>query len=63
MKLNNQYKKVHFDRLNPEKGSKEFWKRCKPYFSNKDFFGESKTVLGTIQESLHRGRGEGGPHN
>ena len=34
-KLNNQCKKDRFDRLNPEKDSKLFWKSCKPYFSNK----------------------------
>ena len=28
--------------MNPEKDSKPFWKSCKPYFSNKHFFGESK---------------------
>ena len=33
VKLNNQCKKDHFHRLNPEKNSKPFWKSCKPYFS------------------------------
>ena len=33
VKLNNECKKNHFDRLNPEKDSKPFWKSCKPYFS------------------------------
>ena len=42
VKLNNQSKKDHFDRLNPEKDSKPFWKSCKPYFSNKHSLGESK---------------------
>ena len=45
VKLNNQYKKDHFDRLNLEKDSKPFWKSCKPYFSNKHSFGESKIAL------------------
>ena len=45
VKLNNQCKKDHFDRLNPEKDSKPFWKSCKPYFSNKHSFGESKIAL------------------
>ena len=45
VKLNNQYKKDHSDRLNPEKDSKPFWKSCKPYFSNKHSFGESKIAL------------------
>ena len=31
--------------LDPEKDSKPFWKSCKPYFSNKHFFGESKIAL------------------
>ena len=39
VKLNNQCKKDHFDRLNPVKDSKPFWKSCKPYFSNKHSFG------------------------
>ena len=30
-KLNNQCKKDHFDRLNPEKDSNTFSKSCKPY--------------------------------
>ena len=45
VKLNNQCKKDHFDRLNPEKDSKPFWKSCKPYFSNKHSFGDSKIAL------------------
>ena len=45
VKLNNQCKKDHSDRLNPEKDSKPFWKSCKPYFSNKHSFGESKIAL------------------
>ena len=45
VKLNNQCKKDHFDRLNPEKDSKAFWKSCKPYFLNKNSFGESKIAL------------------
>ena len=31
--------------LDPEKDSKPFWKSCKPYFSNKHSFGESKIAL------------------
>ena len=52
VKLNNQCKKDHFDRLNPEKDSKPFWKSCKPYFSNKHSFGESKIVLSENGEVL-----------
>ena len=52
VKLNNQCKKDHFDRLNPEKDSKPFWKSCKPYFSNKHSFGESKIALSENGEFL-----------
>ena len=48
----NQCKKDHFDRLNPEKDSKPFWKSCKPYFSNKHSFGESKIALSENGEFL-----------
>ena len=44
-KLNNKCKKDNFDRLNPKKDSKPFWKSWKPYFSNKHSFGESKIAL------------------
>ena len=50
VKLNNQCKKDHFDRLNPEKGPKLFWESCEPYFSNKHSFNESKIALGTIEK-------------
>ena len=43
---------VIFDRLNPEKDSKPFWKSCKPYFSNKHSFGESKIELSENGEFL-----------
>ena len=42
VKLNNQSKQKHFDSLNPFLHSKLFWKSCKPYFSNKHSFGDSK---------------------
>ena len=45
VKLNNQSKQEHFDSLNPFLDSKPFWKSCKPYFSNKHSFGESKIAL------------------
>ena len=45
VKSKNQCKKDHFDRLNPEKDSKPFGKSCKPYFSNKHSFGDSKIAL------------------
>ena len=52
VKLNNQCKKDHFDRLNPVKDSKPFWKSCKPYFSNKHSFGDSKIALSENGEFL-----------
>ena len=42
VKLNNQSKQEHFDSLNPFLDSKSLWKSCKPYFSIKHSFGESK---------------------
>ena len=53
LKLNNQCKKDHSDKLNPEKDSKPFWKSCKPYFSNKHSFGESKIALSENGEFLN----------
>ena len=52
VKLNNQCKKVHFDRFNPKKDSKPFWKSCKPYFSNEISFGEWKIELSENGEFL-----------
>ena len=45
VKLNNQTKQEHFNNLNPFLGLKPFWKSCKPYFSIKNSFGDSKTAL------------------
>ena len=45
VKLNNQSKQEHFDSLYPFLDSKPFWKSCKPYFSNKHSFGDSKIAL------------------
>ena len=39
VKLYNQSKKDHFDRVNAKIGSRLFWKSCKLYFSNKHSFG------------------------
>ena len=52
VKLNNQSKQEHFDSLNPFLDSKPFWKSCKPYFSNKNSFGESKIALNESGEIL-----------
>ena len=52
LKLNNQCKKDHFDRLNPVKDSKPFWKSCEPYFSNEHSFGDSKIALSENGEFL-----------
>ena len=53
VKLNNQCKKDHCDRLNLERYSKQFWKSCKPYFSNKHSFGDSKIALSKNGEFLN----------
>ena len=52
VKLNNQSKQEHFDSLNPFLDSKPFWKSCKPYFSNKHSFGDSKIALNENGEIL-----------
>ena len=52
VKLNKQCKKDRFDRLNPEKDSKPFWKSYKSYFSNKHSFGELKIALSENGEFL-----------
>ena len=52
VKLNSQCKKDPSDRLNTEKDSKPVWKSCKPYFSNKNYFGDSKIVLSENGEFL-----------
>ena len=52
VKLYNQSKKDHFDRVNAKKESKPFWKSCKLYFSNKHFFGESKIAASENSEFL-----------
>ena len=55
VKLNNQSKQEHFDSLNPLNpflDSKPFWKSCKPYFSSKHSFGDSKIILNENSEIL-----------
>ena len=52
VKLYNQSKKDHLDRVNAKKESKPFWKSCKLYFSNKHSFGESKIALSENGEFL-----------
>ena len=52
VKLNKQCKKDRFDRLNPEKDSKPFWKSYRSYFSNKHSFGELKIALSENGEFL-----------
>lgn len=32
MKLHNKIKRSYMNSLNPKKGSKPFWDKCKPYF-------------------------------
>ena len=45
VKLNNQCKRHHFDRLNPERDSKPFWKSCKPYLSKKHYFADATIAI------------------
>ena len=52
VKLNNQSKQENFDSLNPFLDSMPFWKSCKPYFSNKHSFGDSKIALNENSEIL-----------
>ena len=52
VKLNNQSKQEHFDSLNPFLDSKPFWKSCKPYFSKKHSFVDSKIALNESSENL-----------
>ena len=52
VKLNNQSKQEHFDSLNSFLDSKPSSKSCKPYFSKKHSFGESKIALNESGEIL-----------
>ena len=52
VKLNNQSKQKHFDSLKLFLDPKPFWKSCKPYFSNKHSFGQSKIALNERGEIL-----------
>ena len=45
VKLIRQYKLEHFHNLNPFHDLKTFSKTCRPYFSSKHSFIESKIVL------------------
>ena len=35
IKINNECKREHFDKLSVKTATKPFWKTCKPYFPNK----------------------------
>ena len=45
VKLNQHCKKEFFDNLETKNNPKLFWRKCKPYFSNKHFKGDSDTLL------------------
>ena len=51
-KWNNQSKQEHFESLNLFLDSKPFLKSCKPYFSSKYSFGDSKIALNKNGEIL-----------
>ena len=53
MKLINQCKRYHFDKLNYENNSKPFCESCKPYFSNKHFSGDFSIALCENDELLN----------
>ena len=45
VKINNEWKREYFDKLNVKTTAKSFWKTCKRYFSNKNSHGGSKITL------------------
>ena len=45
VKLNKNCKKEFFDNLGTKSNSKSFWDKCKPFFSNKHFKGDSDILL------------------
>ena len=45
VKINNECKRKHFDKLNFKTATKPFCKTCKPYFQNKHSHGGSKITL------------------
>ena len=45
VRLNKERRIEYFENLETSKNSKPFWKKCKPYFSNKHVHGESKIIL------------------
>ena len=52
VKLNNQCKRHHFDRLNSERDSRPFWKSCKPYLSNKHSFVDATIAISENSKPL-----------
>ena len=45
IKIDNEWKREYFDKLNVKTTTKPFWKTCKPCFSNKHSHGSSKITL------------------
>ena len=45
IRLNRELKTKYFDNIQTPKNSKPFWDKCKPYFSNKNAYGNSKIIL------------------
>ena len=45
VRLNKERRIEYFENLETSKNCKPFWNKCKPYFSNKHFHGESKIIL------------------
>ena len=52
-KLNKQFKKEYFDNIEANTDSRNFWNKCKPYFSNKYDTGDSKILLIENEEIIN----------
>ena len=53
-KLNKQFKKEYFDNIEDNTDYKDFWNKCKPYFSNKYNSGDSKIFLIENEEIINK---------
>ena len=51
--LNKQFKKEYFDNIEDNTDSKNFWNKCKPYFSNKYNNSDSKILLIETEEIIN----------
>ena len=51
--LNKKFKKEYFDNIEDNTDSKNFWNKCKPYFSNKYNNSDSKILLIENEEIIN----------